>query len=267
MASNQFKCQECGLPFTVPWATLKKYPNWQPKICIYCKERINAEKRVVMKKTGAGAAKADAATVSKRRTVSKAAGGASRRSSRGAGKPARKGTVAGADLTRDQVLEQFTEGPFDGVFTDGACSGNPGRGGWGMVWVENDAVVKEANGGAENTTNNRMELTALIAAYEALPEDAEVTIYTDSNLCVKTINEWAKGWKARGWKRKTGPVENLELVQRAYALAQAHPKVELTWIKAHNGSRWNEYADCLATTYQREAAKAAPAAAPGPRPI
>jgi ribonuclease HI len=262
MATNQFKCQECGLPFTVPWATLKKFPNWKPKVCMYCKERINADKRAEKRKTGgatAQPAKATRATASKRRTS--------------AAKPARKGTVAGADLTREEVLERFTEGPFDGVFTDGACSGNPGRGGWGMVWVEDDAVVREASGGAEATTNNRMELTALIAAYEALPEDAAVSIYTDSNLCVKTINEWAKGWQARGWKRKTGPVENLELVQRAYALAQAHPKVKLTWIKAHNGSRWNEYADCLATTYQRAAAKSAatgdaagkPPAAPVPQ--
>jgi ribonuclease HI len=97
-----------------------------------------------------------------------------------------------------------------------------------------------------------MELMALIEAYRFLPEDAELTIWSDSNLCVQTINQWAAGWQRRGWKRKTGPVLNLDLVQSAYQLSLAHPKVSLRWIKAHNGSRWNEYADSLATAFQRE---------------
>jgi ribonuclease HI len=84
-----------------------------------------------------------------------------------------------------------------------------------------------------------------------LPEDAEITVYSDSNLCVQTVNEWAAGWERRGWRRKTGPIANLELVQELYALARAHPKAKLTWIRAHDGSRWNEYADALATTYLR----------------
>ena len=88
---------------------------------------------------------------------------------------------------------------------------------------------------------------ALIQAYRILPEDAGITVYSDSQLCVKTINEWAVGWEKRGWKRKTGPIKNLELVRELYALAQCHPDVELTWIKAHDGSRWNEYADALAS--------------------
>ena len=96
-----------------------------------------------------------------------------------------------------------------------------------------------------------MELTALIRAYELLPEDAEVTVYSDSQLCVKTVNEWAAGWEKRGWKRKSGPIANLELVKRLYALAGSHPRVTLQWIKAHDGSRWNEYADALASSYQR----------------
>ena len=94
-----------------------------------------------------------------------------------------------------------------------------------------------------------MELTALIAAYRLLPEDAEIVVYSDSQLCVKTVNEWAEGWKRRGWKRKSGPIANLELVKELYALANAHPNVELRWIKAHDGSRWNEYADALASAY------------------
>ena len=94
-------------------------------------------------------------------------------------------------------------------------------------------------------------MTALIEAHRLLPEDAEVTIWSDSNLCVRTLNEWAAGWQKLGWKRKTGPVENLDLVRPAFDLAKAHPKVKLRWIKAHNGSRWNEYADALATAFQR----------------
>ena len=89
-------------------------------------------------------------------------------------------------------------------------------------------------------------LAALIAALERLPEDAAVTIYSDSRLCVDTLTKWAAGWKRRGWKRKGGPIANLELVRAAYALAQSHPEVRIEWIKAHDGSRWNEYADALA---------------------
>ena len=94
-----------------------------------------------------------------------------------------------------------------------------------------------------------MELQALIAAYELLPEDAEVTVYSDSQLCVKTVNEWAAGWEKRGWKRKSGPIANLPLVQRLYTLSKSHPRVTLQWIKAHDGSKWNEYADALASAY------------------
>ncbi|MCG8589039.1 MAG: ribonuclease HI [Proteobacteria bacterium] len=152
-------------------------------------------------------------------------------------------------LTTEQVLARYHDGPKDGVFTDGSCQGNPGPGGWGFVWVENNRVRAEKHGAEAQTTNNRMELTALIEAYAALPEDAEVTVYSDSKLCVDTINEWAAGWERRGWKRKTGPIKNLELVQRLYHLAGTHPRVELRWIKAHDGSRWNEYADALSNRH------------------
>ena len=155
-------------------------------------------------------------------------------------------------LTPEQVLARYTAGPKTGVFTDGSCEGNPGPGGWAAVWVENDEIVRCESGGDPDTTNNRMELAALIAGLRMLPEDAELCVYSDSNLCVKTVNEWAAGWERRGWKRKSGPIANLELVQELYALANAHPNVSLEWIKAHDGSRWNEYADALATTYLRE---------------
>jgi ribonuclease HI len=157
----------------------------------------------------------------------------------------------GALLTPEAVLARYQGGPRTGVFTDGSCEGNPGPGGWGVVWVEEDRVVAERHGEDPSTTNNRMELRALIEAYRLLPPDREIAIYSDSQLCVKTINEWAAGWAARGWRRKTGPIANLELVQELYRLANGHPKARLVWIQAHDGSRWNEYADALATTYLR----------------
>ena len=155
-------------------------------------------------------------------------------------------------LTTEQVLERYRSGPKSGVFTDGSCEGNPGRGGWGFVWVEDDQIVEERCGSDADTTNNRMELTALIEALRVLPSDVEITVYSDSQLCVKTVNEWAAGWEARGWKRKTGPIANLELVKQFYVLARARPGVRIEWIKAHDGSRWNEYADALASRYLLE---------------
>ncbi len=155
-------------------------------------------------------------------------------------------------LTTDQVLQRYTSGPKSGVFTDGSCEGNPGPGGWGFVWVENDEIVQEKFGRDGDTTNNRMELTALIQALRVLPEDAEAAVYSDSQLCVKTVNEWAAGWEQRGWRRKSGPIANLELVKQFYALAGARPGVRIEWIRAHDGSRWNEYADALASRYLLE---------------
>ena len=154
-----------------------------------------------------------------------------------------------APFTPEEVLERFTDGPTTGVFTDGSCEGNPGPGGWGLVWVEDDRIVDQRSGVDPSTTNNRMELQALISAYEMLPKDSRLPVYSDSQLCVRTVNEWAAGWEQRGWRRKSGPIANLELVKRLYALANAHPGVELRWIKAHDGSRWNEYADALASAY------------------
>jgi len=150
-------------------------------------------------------------------------------------------------LTPEEVLQRYTSGPKSGVFTDGSCEGNPGPGGWAAIWVDDDDIVRTESGGDPDTTNNRMELAALIAGLRMLPEDAELTVYSDSNLCVQTVNDWAAGWERRGWRRKTGPIANLELVKELYALAQARPRVKIQWIKAHDGSRWNEYADALAT--------------------
>jgi ribonuclease HI len=155
-------------------------------------------------------------------------------------------------LTPEEVLERYTSGPKTGVFTDGSCEGNPGPGGWAAVWVEDDRIVDQRSGTDPATTNNRMELRGLIAALRMLPNDGEITVYSDSQLCVKTVNEWAPGWEKRGWRRKGGPIANLELVQELYGLARAHPRVTLQWIRAHDGSRWNEYADAVASTFLRE---------------
>ncbi len=155
-------------------------------------------------------------------------------------------------LDPEEVLERFHGGPKSGVFTDGSCEGNPGPGGWGFVWVEDDEILAHDCGYEPQTTNNQMELEALIQAMRRIPEDARVTIFSDSQLCVRTINEWAPAWEQRGWRRKGGPIANLERVQALYRLAGSHPDVELRWIKAHDGSRWNEYVDALANTYMRE---------------
>ena len=154
-------------------------------------------------------------------------------------------------LTPLEVLERYTDGPVDGVFTDGGSVPNPGPGGWGSVYVIEDNIVAEAHGHDPDTTNNRMELTALIEAAALVPEGTGAAVYSDSKLAVQTITEWAAGWRKRGWKRKTGPVENLDLVRVAFGLYRARPELSVQWIAAHSGTRWNEYADALASEWRR----------------
>lgn len=129
---------------------------------------------------------------------------------------------------------------------------NPGPGGWGVVYVVDNEIIAERSGHDRDTTNNRMELTALLEALDMVPEGTSVTVYTDSHLAVRTIEEWAAGWEKRGWKRKSGPVENLDLVKQVYKGYNARPELELEWIKAHVGYRWNEYADELASRWRDE---------------
>ena len=150
------------------------------------------------------------------------------------------------------VLARHTAGPKDGVFTDGAADPNPGPGGWGAVHVVGDRVVSEECGHEPHTTNNRMELVALVAGCRLVPRGTPAILYTDSMLCVNTVTLWAKGWEARGWRRKDGPIKNLELVQELYATLRSRPELEVRWIAAHSGIRWNEYADALATAYRRK---------------
>lgn len=140
--------------------------------------------------------------------------------------------------------------PHTGVFTDGSAVPNPGPGGWGVVYVVDDEIVAERAGHDPDTTNNRMELTALLEALDLVPEGTPATVYSDSNLAVRTITEWAAGWEKRGWKRKSGPVENLDLVKKVFLGYRRRPELELRWIKAHVGFRWNEYADRLASRWR-----------------
>lgn len=155
------------------------------------------------------------------------------------------------NLSTSDVLMRFTAGPDTGIFTDGSCQGNPGPGGWGAVYVRAGSVVEERHGFEPSTTNNRMELTAIINGLEMAPPAEAITVYSDSQLVVNTLTRWAAGWEARGWKRKEGEVKNLDLVQRAWALAKERPLARIEWIRAHDGSRWNEYADALSTAHLR----------------
>ena len=131
------------------------------------------------------------------------------------------------------------------IFTDGACSGNPGPGGWGAI-LRYRGVEKELSGAEPETTNNRMELMAAIAALEALKEPVEVDLYTDSEYLKKGITEWLPQWKARGWKTAAKkPVKNADLWQRLEAAMAPH-KVRWHWVKGHAGHAENERADALA---------------------
>ena len=112
--------------------------------------------------------------------------------------------------------------------------------------MRDGAEVEERSGAENPTTNNRMELRGLIEAFRMLDADEAGDIYSDSQYSVKTVNEWARGWEAKGWKRKGGEILNLDLVQELYALAQSRPKATLQWIRGHAGNTWNERADVLA---------------------
>ena len=131
------------------------------------------------------------------------------------------------------------------IFTDGACKGNPGPGGWG-AWLIAGSNERELCGGELNTTNNRMELMAVIEALNALKRPCEIILHTDSQYVQKGISEWIHGWKARGWKTAAkAPVKNVDLWQ-ALDVAQQRHKIEWRWIKGHAGHEGNERADALA---------------------
>ena len=139
------------------------------------------------------------------------------------------------------------------VYTDGACSGNPGPGGWG-VWLRYGEHEKELFGGEEQTTNNRMELMAAIQALETLTRPSSVALHTDSSYVRNGIMTWLDNWKRRQWKTAAKkPVKNVDLWQRLDKAAARH-KVEWHWVRGHSGDQGNERADALARRGRDQAA-------------
>ncbi|MBP0990641.1 MAG: ribonuclease HI [Oscillospiraceae bacterium] len=132
------------------------------------------------------------------------------------------------------------------IYTDGACSGNPGIGGWGVI-LKSGGHEKTLSGGEENTTNNRMELTAAIEGLSALKRECEVTLYSDSKYLVDAINQgWVYGWKKKGWKRSGNePALNSDLWEKLLILTAKH-NVEFIWVKGHAGHEENERCDGMA---------------------
>lgn len=215
-----FTCESCGRAFELPPSVQKKYPGWKPRACMDCRDRKPAP-----------ASNGD----------------------RAAAPPARRtpSVTKGRVLSTAEVLERFDAGPTSGIFTDGSSQPNPGPGGWGAVYVRDNAIVEQRHGAEPFTTNNRMELTAMIAGLEMAPSGEPVTVYSDSQLVVNTLTKWATGWEAKGWRRKEGEIANLDLVQRAWDLVKQRPLARIEWLRAHDGSRWNEYADALSTAHLR----------------
>ncbi len=131
------------------------------------------------------------------------------------------------------------------IYTDGACSGNPGPGGWGAILQYKD-TERELSGGEKLTTNNRMELLGAISALSALKEPCEIDLYTDSQYIANAINKgWLKGWKAKNWKRKDGELKNIDLWQELDKLLNTHT-VTFHWVKGHADNKFNNRCDELA---------------------
>ncbi|MCC5795727.1 MAG: ribonuclease HI [Methylophaga sp.] len=139
------------------------------------------------------------------------------------------------------------------IFTDGACSGNPGPGGWGAILrLRGKQVEKELSGAEPDTTNNRMEMMAVIAALEALKKPCKVTITTDSQYVMKGMTEWLSGWKAKQWKTAARkPVKNADLWQRLDKAVSQH-QVKWEWVRGHDGHPDNERADQLAVNARQQ---------------
>ena len=133
------------------------------------------------------------------------------------------------------------------IYTDGACSGNPGPGGWGVVIFDNNNKQKNISGSEKNTTNNRMELSAAIMALKKIKTNSEVTIYTDSTYVKNGITEWSLKWKENGWKNSNKkPVKNKDLWVKLLNLCEKN-KISWKWVKGHSTNKYNNLADALAT--------------------
>ena len=216
-----FTCQQCKKDFSINESVMAEFPGWVPKVCMNCKNsKAKDSTDVTVKAT-------------KKRSV-------------------RRVSLREENLTLAEVLETYTEGPKEGVFTDGSADPNPGPGGWGAVYVKDGKVIAQNFGHDKQTTNNRMELTALIQGCRMIPIGTPAVMYSDSLLCVNTCTTWAEQWEAKGWKRKKEEIKNLDLVKELYGILKQRPEIRVEWIKAHSGTRWNEYADSLATAYRRE---------------
>lgn len=167
---------------------------------------------------------------------------------RGAAKAASSPRIKGEDTPGKPLNDQITD--FSGndrvqLFTDGACSGNPGPGGWAAL-LRYREQERELSGGEPATTNNRMEMLAVIHGLEALKRPMPVRIYTDSQYVMKGITEWLAAWKRRGWKTADRqPVKNVDLWQRLDSALNPH-QVEWQWVRGHNGHPENERVDALA---------------------
>lgn len=138
------------------------------------------------------------------------------------------------------------------IYTDGACSGNPGPGGWGAVLVYN-GKEKELSGSEKNTTNNRMELTAIIMALNALNQPCEIKLTTDSKYVCDAVNKgWVYSWRKNGWRKSDKkPALNVDLWEELLSLLEKH-EVQFIWVKGHNGHKYNEICDTLAVNeYQK----------------
>ena len=135
------------------------------------------------------------------------------------------------------------------LYTDGACSGNPGKGGWGAILIYGEHK-KELCGGEKETTNNKMELTAAIQGLSALTEPCEVMLYSDSKYLIDGMTKgWAKSWQSKGWRKSDGkPALNVDLWKKILELDQKH-KIEYIWVKGHAGNEFNERCDTLAVNY------------------
>lgn len=222
----EFTCSVCGTKFNLPDEVLAKYPNWVPK---YCREH-SPKKNKSASSVGSNNISNESSDLMKKYPPTS--------------------MTATVDMTPEEVLAKFKpSGPTTGIFTDGSSRPNPGPGGWGFVQVRDGEIVAKKCGSDNHTTNNRMEMTALIEVLKSLPSDSTETIYSDSDLSVNILTKWVKSWEKNGWKRKTGEIENLDLVKEAYALMKEHPQVKLEWIKAHCGWLWNEYANALAISW------------------
>jgi len=137
------------------------------------------------------------------------------------------------------------------IYTDGACSGNPGPGGWGAVLMYG-SKKKELSGGEKSTTNNRMELFSVITALEALKEPCEVKLHTDSQYVANAINNgWLEAWQKKGWKRKGGEVKNLDLWMKLVPLLETH-NVIFEWVKGHANNEHNNRCDELAVAERKK---------------